>query len=137
MPLYQFDCRTCDQILEVAAPMRVGAPPSVTCPDCNSIITRRLFNIAVLTPFQEHYNASVGKRVRTMAEYKGELNRASEAAEAATGIPHRYVAVEGADAAAAANVQTDRAGNVIGEGMDKTHSKQVRSGQRKTKFISA
>lgn len=135
MPTYQFDCRTCDQILEVFASMQVGAPPSVVCPDCSQTVTRRLFNIAVLTPFQEHFNHTVGKRVRSMAEFKGELNRASEAAEAQTGIPHRYVPVDGADSAAAAGVERER-GQTIGAGMDTTYRRQVASGQRKTKFIS-
>lgn len=135
MPLYQFDCRTCDQILEVSAPMRVGAPPSVVCPDCHQTITRRLFNIAVLSPFVEHFNHTVGKPVRTMAEFKGELNRASEEAEARTGIPHRYVPVEGVDSAAAAGIDRDSSG-VIGAGMDNTNRRRVAAGQRKTKFIS-
>ena len=130
MPIYQFDCSVCDQILEVNRPIVDGPPTLVQCPDCHGYVSKRIFHIAVLTPFQEHYNHTVGKRVNSMSQFKSELTRASEAAEEATGIPHRYVPVDWADAAAAADA------DVNGAGMAATHRAQVRSGQRKTKFIS-
>ena len=130
MPIYQYLCRECDQILEVHRSMVVGAPEFVLCPDCATPTHKRQFHVAVLTPFQEHYNATVGKRVSSMAQFKTELTKASEHAEEVTGIPHRYVPVEGADAAAATG------GDVNGAGMDHTYRQQTASGERKVKFIS-
>lgn len=131
MPIYQFDCSTCDQILEVSRSMAEGAPNLVLCPDCEGYVSKRVFNVAVMTPFQEHYSHTVGKRVSSMSQFKSDLVRASEHAEERTGIPHRYVPVEGCDAQEAVGADPN------GAGMDATHRAQVRSGQRKTKFISA
>ncbi len=129
VPTYQFDCTACDQLLEVVRPMSIGAPESVICPDCLARITRRVFHVAVQTPFAEHYNHTVGKRVSSMKQFRSDLVRASEHAEERTGIPHRFVPVDGADAAAATGADAN------GAGMDATNRRLVSRGERKTKMI--
>jgi predicted RNA-binding Zn-ribbon protein involved in translation (DUF1610 family) len=93
MPVFEFLCDSCGQILSLQRGDRMP------CPNCG-LTARRRFSFNRQTMFQDHYNTSVGKYVTSDQQFRDELKRGSEAATLRTGLEHHYEPVEFADRAA-------------------------------------
>lgn len=96
MPMYPLKCHDCGTQRDAYAPITVGKT-STGC-DCGGVLRRVWTPPALSTPFQEHFNASVGQYVTSRAHFQSLLHQAGERHEAQTGVPTRYVAMDAAEA---------------------------------------
>lgn len=60
----------------------------------------RVFSFSVAIPFKEHFNASAGQHVSSRVQHADILKAASEVETAKSGVEHKYVPVDPADAKA-------------------------------------
>ena len=90
MPLYEYKCGGCGQPQYRSAP---DPPDPPVCPYCQ-IPTKRVFGFSYVPGFEGHWNPGTNSHVRSLQHHQGELDRASDAAEADTGIPHKYTTVD-------------------------------------------
>jgi hypothetical protein len=63
------------------------------CPKCGGRL-KRIWGFRQTPMMHSHWNASVGKTISSMKQFKDELARASDAQTEKTGIEHRYVPVD-------------------------------------------
>lgn len=91
MPLYEFKCKGCGQIVHSTA--RINEE---SCDDCGGAL-RRVFSFSFKRPMQPHFNTAVGRDVAGERDLKNEFRRMSDAAEERTGIPHNYQPVDPRD----------------------------------------
>lgn len=96
MPLYPLRCPDCGAELERYAPIAQGKS-STNC-GCGGVLRRVWTPPALATPFQAHWNASVGQYVTSRAHFQSLLHQAGDRAEAETGVKTRYVAMDAAEA---------------------------------------
>lgn len=94
MPVYSFRCPTCGLEDELVASIHTG-PGTIYC--CDTPMDRIYHPPAVRTSWVPHYNHSVGRYVRTEAEFRSALSQASDDMSARTNIDHSYVPVEAGD----------------------------------------
>ena len=96
MHVWTYKCVECDYRAELAPYQPTG------CPSCGTPMRRdwRAGAPQVRLGFREHWNPSVGQRVRSDREFREALKRKSEENFLATGFESNYVPFDG-DAAAA------------------------------------
>lgn len=98
MPVYEYKCPECQT--RATLPHRANRF-TVDCAGCGTMREyKRVFSFSSPEMMHQHFNVTVGKPISDMAQFKSELARASEAAEARTGIPCNYQPIDMADTAA-------------------------------------
>lgn len=90
MKIYVYRCRTCGHIREELTHDNIR--PCV----CGGLSKRdySTVNLRSLTAFHPHFNAAVGKFVRTESEFKSALSRCSDTNSLLTGADHKYESVD-------------------------------------------
>lgn len=94
MILYEYRCRDCGRTVHSETPQDRLAEPCY----CGGAL-KRVFGFTPMrvSAFKERWSNALGRPVHTARELASGLRQASEEAEAATGIPHRYVPIDPAD----------------------------------------
>lgn len=72
---------------------------------------------------QEHWNASVNKPIRSDAQFRSELSRASDEMSERTGTDHKFVPIDMGDKSAC---------GVTDEGLDETAKRRHDSGEERS-----
>lgn len=90
MPVYCWSC--CGQELSTVRPMSADTMTKL-CPVCGEQ-ARRVFSSPGVSVFLEHFSIATGQMVRSQADLKAQLKKASDEATERTGIPHNYVPVD-------------------------------------------
>lgn len=96
MPVYGLRCVDCGHTTDRVAPIAQGKL-STSC-DCGSVLRRIWTPPAVVAPFVEHWNASLGRHVSSRQAFQDGLRRGEEAAFKATGIEHKFAMIDAAEA---------------------------------------
>jgi hypothetical protein len=100
MPAYEFRCQNCGvrliRYIDLAGDdertaWNRGTQP---CPDCSHGHMKRVWGFRQAPMMHEHWNASVGKPISSMKQFKDELRRASDEKTERTGIVHDFVPVD-------------------------------------------
>lgn len=126
--MYSYVCGQCNTDIESQEFAKIGqAHPSRSCPLCGGILWRAASMPAFKRPMQEHWNAAVNKPIRSDAQFRSELSRASDEQSERTGTDHKFVPIDMGDKAACG--ATD-------EGLDETRKRRHDSGEdRSTRRI--
>lgn len=74
MPIYEFECKECEQVLEVIRPMAESSEPH-TCPDCGNETTRKFGVGAVIWNCEGSHIGDYGKG-NTVGTKADALNKA-------------------------------------------------------------
>lgn len=120
---YEYRCRECGTTVHSNTPQDRIAEPC----HCGGALKRVFgFQPMRVSSFKEHWSKALDRPVSTARELRAGLRQASEEAEAATGIPHRFVPVDPADRSI---FQTE-------QGVEQTAREQRAAGITESKFIS-
>lgn len=102
---YEYKCPSCGN--RILAPVR-GDRLYGHCLICSADVHfTRVFSFTVAIPFKEHFNSSAGTHVSSRAQHADILKRASEVETAKSGVEHKFVPVDPADAKAVYGIRDD------------------------------
>lgn len=110
MILYEFRCKDCGRHEDL--PSRT---PPFSCSCGGRLVRVFAVNTRRTTTFQAHYNHSVGRYVRSDAEFRSALSELSDHASRTTGVTHSYAPIDPRDM-----VYEGKALGATSEGMDVT-----------------
>lgn len=80
----------------------------ILCKSCDLfVVATRVFSFSVAIPFTEHFNASAGKHISSRAQHADILKAASEVETLKSGVEHKFVPVDPADAKAVYGIKDD------------------------------
>jgi putative FmdB family regulatory protein len=122
MPIYEFKCAK-DGVFQDWRELGDTKPPP--CPTCSGVMTRKYSLFQPKMDMQPHFNAAVGRYVNGKNDLNDAFKTLSEERTEATGIEHRYVAVDPREAKTELGV-TD-------EGLDATYAKMRDDGMSEAK----
>lgn len=125
MPLYDFRCQSCGQITADLHQSLATTSSTIPCPHCQGLARKILSFPGSISVFREHYNPTVGAHITSHAQFRSELDRASDRATARTGTPHSY-----------APISHQEAREVLGVsdvGLQSTYDAEVKQGKREPK----
>lgn len=98
MTYYSYECDGCEETEEIDFPFG-EAPSAFRHAFCGGLM-RHVLCFVFHKPMREHYNPTLGRRVRGQRDFRDGLKRASEAATLRTGTLHDYQPVDLNDEAA-------------------------------------
>lgn len=101
---YGYRCPICR--LEVLSDVRADRL-NTHCRACAHTPLHRVFSFTHSIPFKEHFNASAGTVISSPRAHADLLKRQSEAETLRTGVEHKYVPVDPADAKAVYGIKDD------------------------------
>lgn len=87
MPLFEYLCDSCGHFQSLTRGDRQR------CPNCGAT-SRRRFAFNPKSPFQDHYNMSVGRYVHNETDFRDGLKKASETQTLRTGLEHHYEPID-------------------------------------------
>ncbi len=110
---YEYKCKTCDFRVysnergdTFVSTVPCYCPPLPDSPDLPYLYVR-VFSFSVAIPFKEHFNSSAGQHISSRTQHADILKRASEIETAKSGVEHKYVPVDPADAKAVYGIKDD------------------------------
>jgi putative FmdB family regulatory protein len=84
VPIYAYRCKECRNEED-----HLYRSDDFTCDTCGGHLIRA-YSFAQPSTFQPHFNASVGRYVRSDTDFRSALSEASDNASAYTGITHNF-----------------------------------------------
>lgn len=125
MPLYDFRCDACGQLTLDCYQSLATTTATIACPHCQGLARKILSFPGSIHVFREHYNPTVGAHVTSHAQFRSELQRASDRATARTGTPHNFLPIDHAEAREVLGVSD--------VGLQSTYDAAVKQGRREPK----
>lgn len=122
MPMYEYRCVACGETVDRYFNHDDEDRNALLACHCGGNMKRK-FSLAFSPVLHTHFNPTVGKEVSSMRGFKDDLKRASDAATAATGIPHNFQPLSPSELKDAAAL------GVTDEGLKETHDHKVAMGE--------
>lgn len=101
---YAYRCPICR--LEVRSDVRADRLDAY-CTSCAYHPLHRVFSFSYAIPFKEHFNASAGTYVSSKTKHADVLKQQSELETVKSGVEHKFVPVDPADAKAVYGIKDD------------------------------
>lgn len=92
MPIYEYTCKGPHDVIEMVFIHTIAEHDTWTPPDCPhcDVPLRRIYNVQIAPVMQAHHNATIGKEISSMNQFKSELSRKQDAMSERLGFDQHY-----------------------------------------------